>query len=88
MRKKTMKKKGRKVSNLPLVKFKPPKDLEFGYLVQDQVTGFEGVVAAKTFYPYDEDLWCLQARVKSDGSAGESQWFTRGRLIILEARAF
>lgn len=56
----------------------------FGKTAIDKVTGFKGIIVAKTIYMYGCSQYCLMPKVDADGKRREGEWFDEGRLDILE----
>ena len=55
----------------------------FGKKAVDVVTGFSGVITAKTIYMYGCSQYLLTPRVDKDGKRQDGEWFDEGRLEIL-----
>lgn len=61
------------------------KDANFGKLVRDKVTGFEGVVIGRCDYLYGCSQYGIVPKVDKDGKTGEVHWFDAGRIEVVGA---
>jgi hypothetical protein len=57
--------------------------LEFGVIAQDKITGFTGMVTAKTSYITGCDRYYLTPRVDKDGKCPEGKYFDEGTLEVV-----
>jgi hypothetical protein len=51
---------------------------------RDQVTGFEGLIVARTEWLYGCERLGLQGKVDKDGKVGEAQWFDAAAIVVVE----
>lgn len=56
----------------------------FGKKATDKVTGFTGVITAKTLYMYGCAQYLLTPKVDKDGKRQAGEWFDEGRIEIAE----
>jgi len=56
------------------------KKLEFGVIARDKVTGFTGMITAKTSYITGCDRYYLTPKVDKDGKCQEGKFFDEGTL--------
>ena len=60
-----------------------PKSILFGSIASDLVTGFKGVVVARTEWMTGCTRYGIQSRkLKEDGSVLDIQWFDEAQIVI------
>ena len=61
---------------------------DFGDRIRDKITGFEGIVAAKSEYFNGCKRYGVQGlKLKEDGTVTELEWFDAQQVELLKARA-
>jgi len=60
------------------------KKIELGKKVRDKITGFEGIVTARTEYLHGCNRYYVEPKVGKDGSHREGQTFDEGSLEIVD----
>lgn len=63
----------------------PSKTISLGDLVRDIITGYDGVVVAKTSWLTGCDRFGVQSRDLKDGKLIEPEWFDDTRLLVIES---
>lgn len=59
------------------------RSLEFGVVAQDKISGFVGMITAKTSYITGCDRYFLTPRVDKDGKYVEGKYFDEGTLCVI-----
>jgi hypothetical protein len=58
--------------------------INLGDSVRDEITGFEGVVLARTEYLYEATILRVHARKLNDGKIQEPVWLEEDRLEVIK----
>lgn len=55
-----------------------------GDRARDSITGFEGIIVARSTYLFGCVQVCLSPKVGEDGAHREAHWFDEPRLLLVE----